>query len=79
MDNRIMSFDEFVAQTQPQPEMKPEMPAPVAPEKPMAEPMMPTQEPQMEPSMEPQMTQLADEPEQKDAGLHMLDELSARK
>jgi hypothetical protein len=76
MDNRIMSFDEFVAKDQPQvdampqmqPEIQPEMP--VAQEQPMEEPMMPQAEPAMMPSME----QPAVEPEQGEEGLQMLEE-----
>jgi hypothetical protein len=73
MDNRIMNFDEFIAQSQPQvdevpqaqPEMQPEMP--IEPAEPMAEP-------QMEPAMEPNMEQPAPEPGQDAEGLQMLEE-----
>jgi len=76
MDNRIMSFDEFVAKDQPQvdgmpamqPEMQPELP--IAQEQPMEEPMMP----QAEPAMMPNMEQPAVEPEE---GLQLLEEPTA--
>lgn len=72
MDNRIMSFDEFVAKDQPQvdamPAMQPEMP--INQEQPMEEPMMP----QAEPAMMPNMEQPAVEPEQ---GLQLLEEPNA--
>ena len=72
MDNRIMSFDEFVAKDQPavdaMPAMQPEMP--IAQEQPMEEPMMP----QAEPAMTPNMEQPAVEPE---AGLQLLEEPNA--
>ena len=75
MDNRIMSFDEFVAKDQPavdaMPAMQPEMP--IAQEQPMEEPMMPQAEPAMAPSME----QPAVEPGQGEEGLQMLEEPTA--
>lgn len=79
MDNRIMSFDEFVAKDQPQvdavpamqPEIQPEMP--IAQEQPMEEPMMP----QAEPAMMPHVEQPAVEPGQEEEGLQMLEEPNA--
>lgn len=78
MDNRIMSFDEFVAKdqssTEMTPQIQPEMPAQIEPAQSIDEPMMPVQEPAMEPAAEPQMVQPAAEPGQDQEGLEMLEE-----
>ena len=79
MDNRIMTFNEFVEKNDPsfnamepaQPEVQPEMPT--AMEQPAEEPMMP----QAEPEMVPHMEQPAVEPGQEENGLQMLEEPNA--
>lgn len=73
MDNRIMNFDEFIAQDQPQVDAVPQMEPEMQPEMPV-EPAEQMPEPQMEPAMEPNMEQPAAEPGQDGAGLQMLEE-----